>query len=164
MYIDFEKMPQDARLWVYQANRDLTGGEVDVVQANLQNATQQWAAHGVPLLASFKILYNRFVIVAVDEGQNAASGCSIDASTRWLKELGNHLNIDFFDRSQAYLDGENIKTFSIFQAKQQVTAGIINAETLVFVNNIQHVSDLATNWQIKASDSYLKKYFVVQTA
>ncbi|MCU0326523.1 MAG: hypothetical protein MUF45_14925 [Spirosomaceae bacterium] len=107
MYIDFEKMPQDARLWVYQANRDLTGGEVDVVQANLQNATQQWAAHGVPLLASFKILYNRFVIVAVDEGQNAASGCSIDASTRWLKELGNHLNIDFFDRSQAFFRQSN---------------------------------------------------------
>ncbi|MFN3848389.1 MAG: hypothetical protein ACK4NY_03120 [Spirosomataceae bacterium] len=159
MYIDFEKMPQDARLWVYQANRDLTEAEVDVVQANLQNTTQQWAAHGVPLLASFKILYNRFVVVAVDEGQNAASGCSIDASTRWLKELGNHLNIDFFDRSQAYLDGENIKTFSIFQAKQQVSNGIISPDAVVFVNDIKTIGDLFTRWKSKAVNTYLRKYF-----
>ncbi|MDZ7936146.1 MAG: hypothetical protein U5M51_14505 [Emticicia sp.] len=49
---------------------------------------------------------------------NAASGCSIDASTRWFKELGDALNIDFFDRSQAYFEGDEIKTFSIFSVEK----------------------------------------------
>ena len=33
------------------------------------------------------------------------------------EDLGEKMNIDFFDRQQAYLDGDEIKTFSVFQAK-----------------------------------------------
>lgn len=159
MYISFEKMPETARVWVYQANRDLVESEIRLIENTLKSATDGWMAHGSPLLSSFKIFYNRFIVVAVDESMNAASGCSIDASTHWLKELGNQLNIDFFDRSQAYLDGESIKTFSIFQAKSQVTNGVIHPESIVFVNNIQTLKDLRTSWNVLAADSYLKKYF-----
>jgi hypothetical protein len=162
MYILFEKMPETARIWVYQANRDLVESEIDLIENTLKSVTNSWAAHGSPLLSSFKIFYNRFVVVATDESLNAASGCSIDASTRWLKDLGNQLNIDFFDRSQAYLDGETIKTFSIFQAKQQVQNGIIHPDSIVFINNIQTIKDLWTSWKGLASNSYLKKYFLDQ--
>jgi hypothetical protein len=163
MYIPFEKMPESARVWVYQADRDLSQTEVEIIENTLKSATNNWAAHGSPLLSSFQILYNRFVVVATDESMNAASGCSIDASTRWLKDLGTQLNIDFFDRSQAYLEGETIKTFSIFQAKKQIENGIIHPDSLVFINNIHTVKDLFSLWKSKAVNTYLKKYWVGQT-
>ncbi|UTA67498.1 hypothetical protein [Emticicia sp. 21SJ11W-3] len=161
MYISFEQLPQSARIWIYQANRTLTDNEVSLVETTLQPVVTKWAAHGTALLASVKVLLNRFVIIALDESQYEASGCSIDASTRWFKELGEQLNVDFFDRSQAYLDGSEIKTFSIFQPKKAIESGLIAADTVVFVNNnhIQTLADLSTNWQIKASESYLKRFF-----
>ncbi|WP_337041442.1 hypothetical protein [Emticicia sp. 17c] len=161
MYIAFEQLPSSARIWIYQANRALTDNEISIIETTLQPAVSQWAAHGAALLASVKVLHNRFVVIALDENQHEASGCSIDASTRWFKELGNQLNIDFFDRSQAYLDGNEIKTFSIFQPKKAIENGLINADTIIFVNNnnIHTLADLSTKWQIKASESYLKRFF-----
>jgi len=166
MYISFEQIPQTARIWIYQANRTLNDNEVSLIETTLEPAVTKWAAHGTALLASVKVFHNRFVIIALDESQYEASGCSIDASSRWFKELGAQLNIDFFDRSQAYLDGTEIKTFSIFQPKKAIESGLISADTIVFVNNnnIHTLADLSTNWQVKATDSYLKRFFNHTTA
>jgi hypothetical protein len=162
MYVDFDKIPQDARIWVYQANRQLTDDEVNTVENYLKPAVNQWAAHGAALLASAKVLHNRFIIIALDENQNEASGCSIDASTRWFKELGDALNIDFFDRSQAYLEGDEIKTFSVFQSKKAVEGGLVSPETIVFNNiTLSILSDLNSKWQMKAIEApTLKRFFV----
>lgn len=161
MYISFEQIPQSARIWIYQANRTLTDAEINDVETTLKPAVSQWAAHGASLLASVKVLHKRFVVIALDENQNEASGCSIDASTRWFKELGNRLNVDFFDRSQAYIDGDEIKTFSIFQPKKAIESGLISADTILFVNNnnLYTLADLSTQWKLKASESYLKRFF-----
>src|SRR6218665_1885429 len=161
MYISFEQIPQSARIWVYQANRTLTDVEVGEIENVLKPAVSQWAAHGASLLASVKVLHNRFVVIALDENQNEASGCSIDASGRWFKELGNRYAIDFFDRSQAYIDDNEIKTFSIFQPKKAIESGLISSDTIIFVNNnnIHTLADLSTQWKVKASESYLKRFF-----
>ncbi len=161
MYIDFDKIPQNARIWVYQINRQLTDNEASTIENYLKSAVNQWAAHGSPLMASAKVLHHRFVIIALDQSFNEASGCSIDASTNWFKELGEQLNVDFFDRSQAYLDGNEIKTFSVFQSKKAVESELISPETIIFNNvNLVTLSDLSSKWQIKAIDApTLKRFF-----
>ena len=166
MYIDFDKIPKNARIWLYQANRQLTDNEAVTIQNYLKPAVGQWAAHGASLLASAKILHNRFVIIALDQNQNEASGCSIDASTRWFKDLGEQLSIDFFDRSQAYIDGDAIKSFSVFQPKKAIEQGLISPETMIFNNNtLAILSDLSDKWQIKAADaSSLKRFFMKTVA
>jgi hypothetical protein len=164
MYIDFDKIPQDARIWAYQSNRQLTDNEANTIESYLKPAINQWAAHGASLLASAKVLHNRFVIIALDQNMNAASGCSIDASTHWFKELGEALNVDFFDRSQAYFDGDEIKTFSVFQYKKAVESELISAETIIFNNTTLSVlGDLSSKWQIKAIDVPTLKRFFVKT-
>ncbi|CAH0997247.1 hypothetical protein EMA8858_03378 [Emticicia aquatica] len=166
MYIDFDKIPQNARVWVYQVNRQLTDNEANTIESYLKPAVNQWAAHGASLLASAKVLYNRFVIIALDQSFNEASGCSIDASSRWFKELGEQLNIDFFDRSQAYFDNDEIKTFSVFQSKKTIESGLISPDTIIFNNiTIATLGDLANKWQIKAIDApTLKRFFAKNLA
>ncbi|RYF58255.1 MAG: hypothetical protein EOO39_34485, partial [Cytophagaceae bacterium] len=82
MYVDFDKLPDTARVWVYQADRPLSDGEVNTISESLQQALNQWAAHGQPLLASAQVIENRFVVIGVDESYTLPSGCSIDASVR----------------------------------------------------------------------------------
>lgn len=160
MYTEFEKMSSHSRIWIYQTDRELSEKESNVVAYTLKNSLNDWAAHGAPLTGSFSIEYKRFVIIALDPSFNDASGCSIDSSTKWLKELGLQLNIDFFDRSQTYFDGLEIKSFSIFQAKKAVESGLILQDSIVFNNNIPLLSSLMTSWKIPASKTYLNKYFI----
>ncbi len=160
MWINFDKLPGDARVWVYQANRPLTGGNVSVIDQALKPALDQWAAHGQALLASARVIENRFVVVGVDEGYNLPSGCSIDSSVRTLRELGESLSIDFFNRSVAIraTDG-SVQTIDLSSVKAAVLSGVLTPETTVFNTLVKSKTEFLTNWQLRATDSWLKRYF-----
>ena len=160
MWISFNQLPDTARVWIYQSARPLTDAEVSAIENDLQAAVDSWAAHGTPLLGSAQLLHNRFLIVAADEAHHQPSGCSIDASVRWVREIAQTLNTDFFDRSAAYVttDG-SIETVALPQIKAAVVAEQITPETTVFNNLVATKADLLNNWQIKAGDSWLKRYF-----
>ncbi|GAB3924243.1 hypothetical protein [Larkinella terrae] len=160
MWIPFNQLPDTARVWVYQSARPLTDAEVSAIENDLQPAVDGWAAHGTPLLGSAKLLNNRFLIVAVDEGHHQPSGCSIDSSVGWVREFARALNTDFFDRSAAFVAADGtIETVALPQIKTAVAEGRLTPETTVFNNLVATKADLLTNWQIKASDSWLKRYF-----
>jgi hypothetical protein len=159
MLIPFQKMPYHARVWVYQANKNLTDSQVQTIQQILENQINNWAAHGASLSGSVQVLYNRFVIVAVDEMQNQASGCSIDASTRWLKDLGAEMNLDFFDRSVAFFHDNELQTAEIGKVKSLVSNEILTPKTLIFNNLVPNIQEFKNNWQVKASESWMKRYF-----
>ncbi len=159
MLISFNSMPDYARIWVYQTNKNLTDLQVQTIEQFLENQINAWAAHGADLAGSVQVLYNRFVIVAVDEMQNQVSGCSIDASTRWLRELGADLNIDFFDRSVAFLKNNQLQTVEIGKIKSLVTDEILTPETLIFNNLVPNIQEFKNNWNVKASDCWMKRYF-----
>ncbi|GAB2570064.1 hypothetical protein [Spirosoma areae] len=160
MYVDFDKLPDNARVWVYQANRSLTESEVKTIEKSLQPALSQWVAHGQPLLASAQVIDNRFVVVGVDEGYNLPSGCSIDASVRTIREIGNQATIDFFDRSAAIqlVDG-SVQTFALPAIKAAVTEGVITPDTTVLNTLVKTKSEFLAHWHIRAADSWLKRYF-----
>lgn len=159
MLLPFENLPSTSRIWIYQADRNLSDSEVNIIQNTLNEQVGNWAAHGAPLAGSYQIQYKRFVIIAVDEAYNGTSGCSIDASTSWLKALGNELNINFFDRSIAYFSENEIKSIDFLKVKNAVSDGEITPKTLIFNNLVSSIADFHVNWKIQAEQSWLKKYF-----
>ncbi len=165
MYQDFDKMSVNSRVWVYQADRTLTAKEENRAAYFLKEAIANWSAHGAPLSGSANILESRFVVIALDEDKQAASGCSIDSSTHWMKELGSELSIDFFDRSLAYLDGREIKSVPIFSAKSSILNGSIKRDTLVFNNSITNLQGLMSSWKIPANQlTFIKRHFQKEVA
>jgi hypothetical protein len=95
--------------------------------------------------------------------QNQASGCSIDASTRWLKDLGAEMNLDFFDRSVTFLQNNELKTAEIGKIKSLVSEEMLTPDTLIFNNLVPNIQEFNNNWQVKASDSWMKRYFQTAT-
>ena len=162
MLVPFENMPDNARVWVYQSSKKLSAAEIEFLQKSLNEQVGIWAAHGAPLTGSYKIDKNRFVIIAVDEKINSVSGCSIDASTGWLKSLGSELGINFFDRSLAYLNNDEVCIAALPMIKTLVNEGSITENTVVFNNLVNTISDLKQNWQVEASKSWTKRYFINQ--
>ena len=164
MYIRFDEIDFDARLWIYQANRALTDHEVSLVSQTLEAALDGWEAHTQPLLASGKVYHNRFVIIAVDESNEMPSGCSIDKSVHWLQELGARLDVDFFDRSVAYVDESgHVKTLPVGEVKHAIANEVIVSSTPVFDNLMSTKAQWMKRWKVPASDSWLKRYFATQT-
>ncbi|HEV7347441.1 hypothetical protein [Telluribacter sp.] len=164
MYVPFDKIDFGARLWIYQASRELTDAEVGTITETLKAALDDWEAHNKPLLSSGKVFHNRFVVIAVDEKRELPSGCSIDKTVHWLQEIGQRLNVDFFDRSVAYLDAQGkVKTLSIAEVKQAIADEQLTPSTTVFDNLVSTKSQWMTRWKVTAGSTWLKRYFKQQT-
>lgn len=101
-FVDFS---DHAKVWVYQADRAFTDHEKTQIQIALENFVAEWSAHGKKLKASAEILSDFHIGLAV-EGNVEASGCSIDSSVRFVKELGAHLKVDFFNRLKSVVVDE----------------------------------------------------------
>ncbi len=105
-------LPDTARLWVYTADRQLLPDEVAQVNAALASFVSTWTAHRQGLRAFADVVQQRFVRIAVDQSQTGASGCSIDASVRFLEGLGQRLGVNFFERLVFFADdGEGFRAF-----------------------------------------------------
>ncbi|RYU90846.1 ABC transporter ATPase [Mucilaginibacter terrigena] len=144
-----------SRVWVYQSDRKLTDTEVLQAQILLDNFTTGWTAHNNQLLAKAEIRYNRFLILIVDESQAGASGCSIDKSVNFMKQMEQQFGINLFDRfNLAYRDGEEVVSVSRHQFEELLKAGTINTETIVFNNLAQNITELQTKWEVPFKDSW----------
>ncbi|MFT4834133.1 MAG: hypothetical protein ACI8WP_000891 [Flavobacteriaceae bacterium] len=155
-----EKMPDHARLWVYQSSRPFTESERNELATYLDAFVDQWKAHGQALLAKYCIEYNQFIVVAVDESFHLASGCSIDASVGLMRQLEQKFGISLLDRSQvAYLNDEDIVLKPFNTIKEAVASGEIAGDTIIFNNAVQSVSEWKNSWAVPANTSWLKRYF-----
>jgi len=154
------KFPDHAKVWVYQANRELTYNESTFVRTELSKFLKNWEAHGQPLKSQYSVFKNLFVILAVDEESQAATGCSIDASVKKMKEIGDILGVDFTDRSQiAFLEDDNLKLYPSSEVPELIADGAIQPDSMVYNNTPQTVGEWKNSWLLPASESWLKRYF-----
>lgn len=166
MFIPFDQITPDARLWVYQASRALTAAEVTAIDTAIRPALEAWAAHGHPLLASAQVVNNRFLLLAVDEGAGLPSGCSIDSSVRTVQAIGGQLSrdgeaVDFMDRSATYLAADgSVQALPLPAIKAAVADGALTPDTPVFNTLIKTKAEYLAQWQVPARSTWLKRYFI----
>jgi len=151
----FSEMPDDARVWIYQANRNLSVGENSQIVDSVSAFIDDWTSHGKSMDASFEILMNRLVVIAVDEKQAMASGCGIDKSVNFMKSLGADMGIDFFVRTQVlYIVGGKImeSPLHVFWASKK--AGNILDDTIVIDTTVKNLGELRSRLEVPFKDSW----------
>lgn len=160
MLIEFDQMSETSRVWIYQAERKLSEVEVDFVKKSTSDFLKGWSAHGNDLKSSFKVEYDQFLILTVDESFSQASGCSIDASVNLIKALEAKIGIRFITNNMVgFLIGDEVKLLPFNELKQEVQNQTISSSTPMFNNTIQYLSDFRTKWLIESEKSWVKRYF-----
>lgn len=149
-------MPQHSRIWIYQAARELSVVEIAETMTKSAAFLAEWTSHGSKMKAAVDVMHKRFIIVAVDEQAAAASGCGIDKSVRFMQELEKQLGVALFDRMQvAYQNAQGeIAAAKMAEFEQLAAEGRVNANTLVFNNMIQTLSELHAGWLVPAHASW----------
>ena len=145
-----------SRVWVYQSNTDFTEEETKEIEALLSAFSKQWTAHDQQLKAIGKILFNRFIVLLVDETHAGASGCSIDKSVHFIKEIENEYGVDLFDRLKLLFKSENeIISIPLSELNEKFSEGVINEQSIFFNNTVQTLSELQSNWMVPVANSWL---------
>tara|TARA_B110000263_G_scaffold8543_1_gene7312 strand:+ start:699 stop:1166 length:468 start_codon:yes stop_codon:yes gene_type:complete len=141
MLVGFNTTTDQSRIWIYAAEQKLTNNQENYILKSISNHLNNWEAHKVPLLAGVTILENHFIIIALDETKNGASGCSIDTLQNKIQEIEKELSVSLLNRLNVFcrIDDE---IHCIPTAKLAENA---NKETLFYDLTIQKKSELS-NW------------------
>ncbi len=159
----FDELSQNSRIWIYQSDRAICEEEATRMIQDTDEFLHQWAAHGSDLLASATILYDHFLVLAVDEGFNMTSGCSIDSQVRFIQEIAKKYKIDLFNRTNlAFWKSNQVELIPMSDMKSQVEKDYFAEEVKFFDNNINKKEELENKWLVDPKESWLKRYF--QTA
>jgi len=159
MYIPFEELRAESRVWVYQGKRTLSSSELEAVSKLLYSFCAQWAAHGQPLKTSFKIEKEQFIVMAVDEDFHNPSGCSIDSSVGVLRQIQSTIGVDFLDRSIVpFLLDNQVTLVPLTEIKAAFASGRLNSNSITFNTLAATKSEFNLHWQIPAEKSWMVKY------
>ena len=150
MIIEFDKLADSSRIWIYQSNRKLSNSEVLAIEPKIKMFLKSWTAHGKELEASYEIKYNRFIVLGLTQENASASGCSIDASVNSL-DLLDKMNV-------TYYNGEFIAHKSLVDFKKMAKAKSISKNTIVFNNLVNTKIDYLENWEVPAKDSWHARF------
>ncbi len=149
-----------SKVWVYQANRELSEQEVARLQPLLNQFASSWTAHNQQLKAATQVVYQRFIVLVVDESQAGASGCSIDKSVRFMQDVEQEFGINLFDRfNTAYVKGDKIQSATREELEELLRTGKITGETMVFNNLVNNLQDFETKWQVPLKNSWHARFF-----
>ncbi len=155
----FSALPEHSRVWIYQCERFLAPHEVNAINEEGNRFVEGWNAHGTPLKAKIAVLESLFLIVMADEEQAKASGCSIDKSLQFVKEVESYLGASLTNRMKVgvLVDGKIIIA-DLNNLSDLKSQGIIHENTLVFDNLVATKSDLDNNWLVKLNAGWHSRF------
>lgn len=137
----FENLPDSSRVWIYQNQEPISEEKQVAVQAKLDDFVSQWAAHGAQLYGASAILEDYFIVLAVDETKTSASGCSIDSSVHFIKELAKEFNLNLFDRLNVLIEENEEKKIVHFSDLKQ------HSDAVFFNPTVQNLGEFRKNWK-----------------
>ena len=160
MLVPFEKLPETSRIWIYQADRAFTPEEVGTVKEALDDFLSQWTAHGADLHAGYLMPYDRFIVIGLDQGTHAASGCSIDASVHFIQQLEARFGVVLLDRMNVtFRQGDQIAYKPLQEFRKMARSKAVSENTVVFNNLVTNKYEFEHDWEVPASESWHNRFF-----
>ncbi len=160
-FAEFEGLTDQARVWIFGLERSLNDGETRRLEEGLTQFAASWDSHKVAVKAAFKIVLNRFVIIAA-ESTDGVSGCSIDSMVRNLKSLQDSMGLGAPRGNLIFFSDEEGKVQSVDHLSfyDTVDSGQIKPRTKVFDTLVQNLGQLrAGRFEPPFEESWHSKTF-----
>lgn len=159
MLVEFNTLPETARVWIYQCSRSFSEDELVDIRSEVDVFLRNWTAHGNDLNAGYEIKYKRFIVIALDQNTQSATGCSIDASVHFIQALEKKYDVLLLDKMNvSYKQGEFVAYKSLLDFKAMAKQKAISKNTIVFNNLVTNKGEYLEHWEVPASESWHARF------
>ena len=159
MYVAFEKLPDDAKIWIYQSSRKFYPDEIKKITQQIEGFLTSWNDNGIDIIASYQLKYNRFIIIAVDQTLDTLSIDAIDDSVGFILALQAEYNVELLDKlNVCFKQGEYVQYKDLKEFQKLLKKKAVSAKTIVFNNLINTKQELEDNWEIPITESWHSRF------
>ena len=158
MFVPYETLSNEARVWVYPSSRKFYPQEIEELNKKLSDFVDNWKKEDENFKASFQLLYNRFVVFYADEN-SVLVNADIDKVAGFIIGLQQDYEIELLDRMNVcFKQGEYVQYKELKDFKKLIKSKAVNAKTVVFDNLILTKSDLENYWEVPITESWYNRF------
>lgn len=155
--MSLERLPDNSRVWFFGSDRLLNDEEKSSLSIELQEFVSSWKAHGAELAASFEILHDCILIVAVDESVTPPTGCSIDKVFKLLeKQASNWFNRLLIWRAFC----NTAKIYTVDELQLALSTGELDRDTIIINSTVRSLTEVRKCLYISINDSWVSSKLV----
>lgn len=155
--MSLERLPDNSRVWFFGSDRLLKDEEKSSLSIELQEFVSSWKAHGAELAASFEILHDCILIVAVDESVTPPTGCSIDKVFKLLeKQASNWFNRLLIWRAFC----NTAKIYTVDELQLALEASEVDRDTIIINSTVRSLTEVRKSLYISINDSWVSSKLV----
>ena len=140
----FERLPDDADVWIYAADARLGSDAVSALERALDDLMSAWSSHGRRVLGARTVLYDRVAVVGASVADGTISGCGIDKSLHVLDRVAAEHGFEWVDGlSVVYRSREgDLRACTRAEFRRLSSEGAVDASTPVIDLSVRRLGDL----------------------
>jgi hypothetical protein len=159
MLVPFTSLSEAAKVWVYPASRKFYKNEVAEVEEKINTFVSQWKEDDVNFKASYQFLYDRFVIIAVEDSEVQLTHQDLDQVVAFILQLQSEYELELLDRMNVcFKQGEFVQYKDIKEFKKLLKNKSVSNKTIVFDNLIQTKEEFKHFWEVPITESWYNRF------
>ena len=164
MLVSFESLPKNSRIWIFPSSKEIDFRTKMKIRERLVKFISDWTSHNKNIQASFELPYNRFIVIALNQNLQNASGCSIDALMNLIQIFEKEFNLILLDRMNVLFRDKTkkIEYLTLKDFIKMVKSKSINSKTIVFNNLVVNKEEYMKSWEVPALNSWHSRYFKIK--
>jgi len=159
MFVDFEEIPEDAKVWVYPSSRKFYPNEVEAIEEKIKIFIESWKSDDESFKASYKFLHNRFIILTADDIATPLDNLDIEASVSFILSLQETYEVALLDRMNVcFKQGEHVQYKDLKDFKKLLKNKALTGKSIIFDNLITTKQDFDNFWEIPIEESWYNRF------
>ena len=159
MFVDYSIITEDAKVWVYPSSRKFYPNEIEGIENKVKTFIESWKTDDENFKASYKFLYNRFIVFFADDENSSLTNADIDTSVSFILSLQQEYDVELLDRMNVcFKQGEFVQYKELKDFKKLLRNKALTAKSIIFDNLITTKVDFDNNWEIPIEESWYNRY------
>ena len=159
MFTDYSLIPEDAKVYIYPSSRKFYANEIEGIENKIKTFIENWKSEDENFKASYKFLYNRFIVLFADDENSPLTYKDIDASVSFILTLQQEYEVELLDKMNVcFKQGEFVQYKELKDFKKLLKNKAITAKSIIFDNLITSKVDFENYWEITIEESWYSRF------
>lgn len=159
MLVSYESLSEMAKVWVYPSSRKFYQNELSEVEEKIKNFISEWKNEDPSFKASYRFLYDRFVVILAEEDESKLTNQDLDQVVAFILSLQTEYDIELLDRMNVcFKQGEYVQYKEVKEFKKLLKNKSVSKNTVVFDNLIQSKEELENFWEVPITESWYHRF------
>ena len=159
MFTDYSLITEEAKVWIYPSSRKFYPNEIAGIEDKIKTFVENWKANDENFKASYKFLYNRFIILVADDTNSPLTNADIDTSVSFILSLQETYDVSLLDKMNVcFKQGEFVQYKELKDFKKLLKNKALTGKSIIFDNLISIKQDLDNHWEMPIEESWYNRF------